>query len=62
MRYASRHPFCEVGFLQQIDFVCLGDSAQGGQQIISETNLLASLNLLEIIMHDDSGHFTAPSP
>ena len=55
MRYASRHPFCEVGFLQQIDFVCLVDSAQGGQQIISETNLL------EIIMHDDSGHFTAPS-
>jgi hypothetical protein len=38
----------ELLLLQQIGFACLEDSAQGGPQIPSERNLLASLNLLEI--------------
>jgi hypothetical protein len=35
--------FCELGFLQQIGFACLGDSAQGGQQIDDEKQKSAGL-------------------
>jgi len=44
---AKTHPKDKV-LEGQIGFACLEDSAQGGPQIPSERNLLASLNLLEI--------------